>query len=520
MLQVSPAEPLSYTPPIQTVLALRPGDQKIIPCPYGRALRQLGIELLECPTLITARHALDAGSRVGIVFLQSEQDVHQLGPCEALLALPELAWVGLIAPNLIALPPVRVLIREHLFNFIKLPADAGQLAITLRHAWGMAFMRHGSRNLEVDLLPGGSGMVGRSAAMRRLAQQIRKVARTDASLLITGPSGTGKELAALAVHRQSARKQASFVAVNCGAIAASLFQSELFGYEKGAFTGAAQRKAGRIEGAQGGTLFLDEIGDLPFEMQVSLLRFLQEKTIVRVGGNETLPVDVRVIAATHVDLAEAVRQGKFREDLYYRLNVVCLATPRLAERPEDIEDIAQHYFAQFARIYNRSLRGFSSMALQALLQHDWPGNVRELVNRVQRAVVMAEGRFIQPEDLDFERGQHAGPTLSLEQVRANAESATIRRALSHSRNQIARAARLLGVSRVTLYRLMDKYGIRAIALAGPPASGTTLEGDRQRDHEGVLGSLVAQADTELGIEHDVARQDRRSTDRKHAERRF
>jgi DNA-binding NtrC family response regulator len=466
MLHLLNAEQPIQPPHNQTMLSLRPGGQNDSHCPYAFLLKRHGIELLERPTLATARHALDAGVRVGLIFVQSKQDLRQLSQCESLLACANLAWVGLIAPELIALPQVRTLIREHLFNFIKLPADIRHLVLTLRHAWGMAAMRDTRHDAVPDLASATAspGIIGRSAQMRRLAEQIRKVARTDASLLITGPSGTGKELAALAVHRQSARKQAPFVAVNCGAIAASLFQSELFGYEKGAFTGAAQRRAGRIEAAQGGTLLLDEIGDLQIDMQVNLLRFLQEKTIVRVGGNETLPVDVRVIAATHTDLAEAVRQGKFREDLYYRLNVVCLATPKLAERPEDIEDIAKHYFGQFARIYNRSLRGFSSAALQALLQHDWPGNVRELVNRVQRAVVMAEGRFIQPEDLDFERGQPEQQTMSLEQARASAESAMIRRALLRSRNRISHAASLLGVSRVTLYRLIDKYGIRHAGL--------------------------------------------------------
>jgi DNA-binding NtrC family response regulator len=475
MLHLLNAERPSQPPHIQTVLSLRPGGQNDSNCPYAFMLKRHGIALLERPTLATARDALDAGVRVGLLFVQSKQDLRQLSQYDSLLACANLAWVGLIAQELLALPQVRTLAREHLFNFIKLPADISHLVLTLRHASGMAAMRDTRHDATPELASAaaGPGLVGRSAQMRRLAEQIRKVARTDASLLITGPSGTGKELAALAVHRQSTRKQAPFVAVNCGAIAPSLFQSELFGYEKGAFTGAAQRRAGRIEAAQGGTLLLDEIGDLPFDMQVNLLRFLQEKTIVRVGGNETLPVDVRVIAATHTDLAAAVRQGKFREDLYYRLNVVCLSTPKLAERPEDIEDIARHYFGQFAPIYNRSLRGFSSAALQALLQHDWPGNVRELVNRVQRAVVMAEGRFIQPEDLDFERNQLEEQTMSLELARASAESAMIQRALLHSRNRISHAASLLGVSRVTLYRLIDKYGIRHVG------SGIGHKGTRQ-----------------------------------------
>ena len=319
--------------------------------------------------------------------------------------------------------------------------------------------RHGQADGAVNALDDDRNMVGKTTEMQKLFAQIRKVAGTDASVLITGASGTGKELAALSVHRQSRRCHGPFVAVNCGAIAPQLFQSELFGHEKGAFTGAAHRKIGRIEAAQGGTLFLDEIGDMPFDMQVNLLRFLQEKTIERVGASQAIPIDVRVIAATHVDLADAVAQRRFREDLYYRINVVCVMIPRLADRSEDIEDLALHYFAKFARAHNRSLRGFSNAAMEALLAYAWPGNVRELVNRVQRAAVMAEGRFIQPEDLGFERdGPHDG-LMTLQAARAAAEQLMIRRAMSQARNQVSRAAVLLGVSRVTLYRLIEKYSI-------------------------------------------------------------
>ncbi len=206
---------------------------------------------------------------------------------------------------------------------------------------------------------------------------------------------------------------------------------------------------------------------MPFDMQVNLLRFLQEKAIERVGGTETLPINVRVIAATHINLADAVKQGRFREDLYYRINVICIATPNLSERGEDIEDIAKYYFAKFTAQYNKRLRGFSKAAMDALLSHDWPGNVRELVNRVQRAVVMAEGRYIQPEDLDFTHQSQRIHMMSLEDARANTEGAMIRRALSQSRNQVSRAADMLGISRVTLYRLIDKYHIR---IGAPPKS--------------------------------------------------
>lgn len=457
MLYVSDSEA-----PTQPVLVLRLNNRNGKPCPHTDALKQQGLNLIECLTLDAAQATVRAGCRVGLLMVTQETDLAHLNECEPFVSNTRISWVGLVAQELISLPRMREFIGEHLFNFITTPADIGHIVLTLRHAWGMAFVRDGHTNSSSlhDSPDDDFAMVGKTPQMLQLFSQLQKVARTDASVLITGPSGTGKELAALSIHRQSARKNAPFVAVNCGAIAPQLFQSELFGYEKGAFTGANQRKIGRLEAAQGGTLFLDEIGDMPFDMQVNLLRFLQEKTIERVGGNDTLEIDVRVIAATHIDLAEAVAQGRFREDLYYRINVVCIGMPQLADRGQDIEDIARYYFTRFASMHNRSLRGFSKAAMHALLGHSWPGNVRELVNRVQRATVMAEGRFIQPEDLGFDRGGSESQLMSLEDARAAAERTIIRRALSQSRNQISRAASLLGVSRVTLYRLIEKYNIR------------------------------------------------------------
>ncbi|WP_222859830.1 sigma-54 interaction domain-containing protein [Noviherbaspirillum massiliense] len=467
MLYVTNSAPMN-----QTVLVPRISPHNDQTSTYSAALREHGLNLTECATPAAAYHLARDGCRVGLLILTQEAELDRIAAWEPFIRSQSLSWVGLISREIISRPRVRAFVSEHLFNFITIPAELEHISLTLRHAWGMAFMRdeHGigtqdSPEFDADLM-----MVGKTAQMHAVRTQIRKVARTDASVLIAGPSGTGKELAALSIHRQSARKNAPFVVVNCGAIAPQLFQSELFGYEKGAFTGAHQRKIGRIEAAQGGTLFLDEIGDMPFDMQVNLLRFLQEKTIERVGGTEPIPIDVRVIAATHVDLAEAVRQGRFREDLYYRINVVCITLPPLAERGADIEDIAKHYFYKFAPMHNRSLRGFSRAAMEAMMSHSWPGNIRELVNRVQRATVMAEGRFIQPEDLGFERGIDDAPTLSLENARADAERMMIRRALSQSRNQISRAASLLGVSRVTLYRLIDKYNIRPDLPSGAGAS--------------------------------------------------
>ena len=453
----------------QPVLVMRLTGRNGHHCPYTETLREHGLNLTECFSLESAYQAVERGCRVGLLIITQESELSHLDKCESFIGNTRISWVGLVAQELIAMPRMREFIGEHLFNFITLPADLNHIVLTLRHAWGMAFMRDLKRDASPVPAPENADfvMVGRTPQMQQLFSQLNKVARTDASVLIAGPSGTGKELAALSIHRQSARRDAPFVAVNCGAIAPQLFQSELFGYEKGAFTGASQRKIGRIEAAQGGTLFLDEIGDMPFDMQVNLLRFLQEKTIERVGGNDSVEIDVRVIAATHIDLAEAVRQGRFREDLYYRINVVCISMPPLADRGQDIEDIAKHYFSQFAGMHNRSLRGFSKAAMNALLSHSWPGNVRELVNRVQRATVMAEGRFIQPEDLGFDRSSDQSQLMSLEDARAAAERTMIRRALSQSRNQISRAASLLGVSRVTLYRLIEKYNIRPDAV--PPA---------------------------------------------------
>lgn len=455
----------------QTVMVLRPSSPVELRCAYSHILRNHGLTLVECNTLDTAYKAMANGCRVGLLIIGEHAQLSQLDKYESLVNNSQIAWVGLVAQELISTPRMREFIGEHLFNFITTPADPDHIILTLRHAWGMAIIRDGHTGLQERMKASdGPSMVGNSPQMQRLFNQIQKVARTEASVLITGPSGTGKEIAALSIHRQSARAAAPFVAVNCGAIAPQLFQSELFGYEKGAFTGANQRKIGRIEAAQGGTLFLDEIGDMPFDMQVNLLRFLQEKTIERVGGTDSIGIDVRIIAATHIDLAEAVRQGTFREDLYYRINVICLETPPLADRGQDIEDIAKHYFARFAKVHNRSLRGFSKAAMNAMLSHTWPGNVRELVNRVQRATVMAEGRFIQPSDLGFENQMEQSQIVSLEDARALAESTAIRRALAQARNQISRAAALLGVSRVTLYRLMEKYDIRTEASAGTPSS--------------------------------------------------
>ncbi|MGH8771777.1 MAG: sigma 54-interacting transcriptional regulator, partial [Burkholderiales bacterium] len=349
------------------------------------------------------------------------------------------------------------LIRSSFYDFHTLPVDVDRLEITLGRAFGMAALRrtefHAEDHQEEE-------MVGASPAAQAALRAIWKVALVDAPVLITGETGTGKELAARTIHARSSRAHAPFVAVNCAALPKELIQTELFGYERGAFTGAYQRSIGKIEAAAGGTLFLDEIGDLPIELQVNLLRFLQDKVIERVGSYKLTPVDVRIIAATHVDLDAAVASGRFREDLLYRLNVLRITIPPLRERIGDVESLARFFFEKFART-RHGVKGISAAAMQCLNAHHWPGNVRELINRIESAVLMCEGQLIAPEDLRLERRSENRRILSLNQFRAQAEKEAITHALQRAGNNVSKAAAELKVSRITLYRLMNKLGIGA-----------------------------------------------------------
>jgi DNA-binding NtrC family response regulator len=366
-------------------------------------------------------------------------------------------WIALLPPKAIDAAQVRRVVADYFFDFHTLPLDISRMLTTLGHAYGMASLKQ-SEPAE----PRGTAaeMVGCSRVMMSLFRAIRKIAATDAPVLITGESGTGKELTARAIHERSHRGSGPFVVINCGAIPANLIQSELFGYEKGAFTGATQRKIGRIEAASKGTIFLDEIGDLPLDLQINLLRFLQERQIDRVGGTEPISVDVRVIAATNAAIERAVAEGRFRGDLYHRLNVLSLTVPALRERDGDVPVLARFFFDHFEHERRRSVRGFSHTAVEAMTRHDWPGNVRELINRVRRAMVMCEGRMIGPGDLELaaERDESRVPTLP--EVRAHAERDAIHDALVRHGYMLACAARELGVSRVTLYRLSQKYGLK------------------------------------------------------------
>ncbi|MCR6631837.1 MAG: sigma-54 dependent transcriptional regulator [Magnetospirillum sp.] len=318
--------------------------------------------------------------------------------------------------------------------------------------------------LAARLGPGAQpAMIGDSPALKRLQSSIGKIAITDAPVLITGESGTGKELAAVSIHQRSLRASRPFIPINCAALPKHLIASELFGHEKGAFTGADQRRIGRLQAADKGTVFLDEIGDLPLELQAHLLRFLQESTIDRVGGVHPIKVDVRVIAATNVPLRKAVAEGRFREDLYFRLNVLTLDMPALRDRPEDIEPLVAHFTAKFCRESGKAIDGLSPAAALLVRRHSWPGNIRELIATIRRAVVMAEGRLIEPEDLALPPadGPDGAGDGSLDAARREAEETLIRRALASHRHNITRTAEHLGVSRVTLYRLLEKHGIPA-----------------------------------------------------------
>lgn len=302
------------------------------------------------------------------------------------------------------------------------------------------------------------GMLGNSPPMQEVFTTIRKVATTDAPVLILGESGTGKEMAALAIHRRSARKERPFVAINCGAIPESLLESELFGHEKGAFTGAHVQRQGRVETASSGTLFLDEIGELPAALQVKILRFLQEQYIERVGGRSKIQVDTRVIAATNVDLKKAMSEGKFREDLFYRLAVVTIRLPSLRERSGDVPLLAKAFLRKFAVQNSRAVEDFNPKSLRALQQHFWPGNVRELENRVKRAVIMAESRLVTPADLELADGAE-GNFRTLKEARETVERELVQQALQRHGGKISRAAEDLGISRPTFYELMEKLGL-------------------------------------------------------------
>jgi DNA-binding NtrC family response regulator len=311
-------------------------------------------------------------------------------------------------------------------------------------------------------------MVGSSPAMQRVYGSIRKFAATDAAVLISGESGTGKELVARAIHERSAYRGGPFVAINCAALPATLIAAELFGHETGASSGAMQRRIGRLESADGGTIFLDEIGDLPLEPQAHLLRFLQERTIDQVGGTRPITVDARIICATSIDLARAIRDGRLREDLYYRLHVLNLLLPSLRERGGDIDLLATFFLRKFAAEQGRDIEGFGDDAWQRMRAHPWPGNVRELIGSIRRALVMAESLWISARDLGLDENTKAsGPAAERAASRRTIDATRLRATLERNGGNISRTARELELSRMTVYRLIRRHGL------GEPASAET-----------------------------------------------
>ena len=366
--------------------------------------------------------------------------------------------------------------REGAIDFIEKPFSPEVLRARVEKAVQIARERKGAsaararvEALEEDLSRDHDphGLVGRSEPMRRVLDQVRKVAATGATVLVLGESGTGKELVARAVHDASPRRDQPFVSISCAAIPETLLESELFGHEKGAFTGAIRRKLGRFELANGGTLFLDEVGEIPAPVQVKLLRVLQERQFERVGGEETVEVDVRVVSATNRDHAQMVRDGRFREDLFYRLNVVPLALPPLRDRPGDVEAIAAHFVARQAPRMGRAVKGISPEALELLRRHRWPGNVRELENVIEQALVFAEGELVSPDDLpEGIRKASPAPALpvptgdrSLTEILEDLERQLILAAYEKARHVKAETARLLGIKPSALYYKLEKYGI-------------------------------------------------------------
>lgn len=345
------------------------------------------------------------------------------------------------------------------YDFLCKPVEMDELKLVLRRCVYVAHLEKEYGELRQQSQPGEfEKMIGVSPQIQGVFAYIRKVAGTTAPVLLLGESGTGKELAALAIHQRSPRKDKAFVAINCNGIPENLLESELFGHEKGAFTGAHMQRKGLIENAADGTLFLDEIGELPSPIQVKLLRFLQEQRFQRVGGRQEIQIDTRIIAATNADLKQAIVNGKFREDLYFRLAVVVIHLPPMRERGDDLAVMAREFLQRYAAQNNKKNLAFSPDALRAIYQHTWPGNVRELQNRVKRAVIMADGKRLTAHDLELSDLSKTSPA-TLKEAREAVEKEVVQNALQRHQGKITSAALELGISRPTLYELMEKLGI-------------------------------------------------------------
>jgi two-component system, NtrC family, response regulator len=349
------------------------------------------------------------------------------------------------------------------YDFYQKPVDIDQLGLIVRRAFQLHELETENRRLEDkvgDARTVLGTMITGAPEMLKVARTIERVANADVSVMLLGASGTGKELLARGLHGASERRSGAFVAINCAAIPENLLEAELFGYEKGAFTGAIKTTEGKIELAEGGTLFLDEVGDIPLPLQVKLLRFLQERVIERIGGRKPIPVDTRIVCATHQNLEEMIKAGSFREDLYYRLAEIVVRIPTLAERHGDATLLAKHFLNHFSQEMNPAVKGFAPGALAAINDWAWPGNVRELENRMKRAVIMAEGKLITAEDLDLAGDGEDSLMVNLKAAREEADRKAIRQALARTESNISSAAKLLGISRPTLYDLLKHYDLQ------------------------------------------------------------
>lgn len=404
-------------------------------------------------------------NRPGVVLLDLGLPPQPGTPEEGLAALAELLAIDRMTKVVIVSgqgekgPALRA-IGAGAYDFVGKPVEMDELKLLLRRCFHLAQLEREYYQMQQTLRAESfEGLLGTGSRMQVVFDSIRKVATTDAPVLILGESGTGKEMTARAIHQRSPRKSGPFVAINCSAIPESLIESELFGHEKGSFTGAHTQRKGRIEHSSGGTLFLDEIGEVPLPIQVKLLRFLQEQCIERVGGRQEIPVDTRVIAATNADLKKGMVGGSFREDLFYRLAVVQIGLPPLRERDDDVVFLAQSFLQRYAAENGKSGLVFAPDALRAIRQHSWPGNVRELQNRVKRAVIMSEGKRLTTADLELEPTGGTLQGVTLKEARERLESEMIRQVLRKHMGKITSAAIELGISRPTLYELMDKLGI-------------------------------------------------------------
>lgn len=350
------------------------------------------------------------------------------------------------------------------WDFYQKPVDIDELGLIVRRAFHVHALETENQRLNMRASADHrtlGGLITAAPEMLKVVRTIERVASTNASVMLLGASGTGKELLARGLHDMSDRAEGNFVAINCAAIPETLLESELFGHEKGAFTGAVRTTEGKIEQASGGTLFLDEVGDIPLPLQVKLLRFLQERVIERVGGRRQIPVDTRIVCATHQNLEMLIAQGSFREDLYYRLAELVLQIPTLAERPGDAVLLGKHFLQKYSGEINPAVKGFAPDALALLDSWNWPGNVRELENRVKRGVIMAEGKLVYAADLDLGAEPEDVDTLSLKAARERSDRKIIRHALARSDGNISNTAKLLGVSRPTLYDLLKQYDLHA-----------------------------------------------------------